>query len=584
MAGQELNWDIVAYDCNFVDPPPNDFICPACNNILKKPTLTDCCGKHYCAWCLSSQDDAKNAKPFCHHCEKYCQYTIMDKIKWSKILELDVTCPFSNRGCLWTGELGERSTHLTGNCDFIDVDCTNECGEHLVKNELAEHIEFLCPRRVTACPYCKESGEYEMIFGKHKEECLDFRVYCPNNCGKDLKQRFLKQHLSECPKAAVECNYRYAGCMEVVQRKDLENHLQLNSNKHLLLNAAFFMQEFQKKDELIENLREANEQQLQELCTLHKQELSDRTQKHGELQKMSSKTFGDEIVRLKHDFTSLELETNKLLYGSLEINREELTFSEPLSGSYNSWKGTYIERQVVIKSRLILTPTDNDCTEAITLMKLKHQNIIGILAVIPSGNPLLIILEYMSSGNLQQYLRNNAITILLHHQITICKQVALGLEYIQNNLYVHRNIKAKSILLGEGLLCKIGNFKMVKPLNHNKDEYIASKSEKVSVRWCAPEALQEQRFSLKSDVWSFGILMYEVVTCGSVPYPNQTNIEAVSRIHTMDTMQKPTSCPEKFYNLMEDCWTQDPWVRPTFEALTDLLDHVKDTHDYAEIQ
>ena len=156
-------------------------------------------------------------------------------------------------------------------------------------------------------------------------------------------------------------------------------------------------------------------------------------------------------------------------------------------------------------------------------------------------------------------------------------------------LCIHRNIKAKNILLcmTTEIHCKIGNFNSAKCLNYYTDEYIASNNNKISLKWCAPEALQFLKFSIKSDVWSYGMFMYEVITFGSVPFPNKTNAVAINCLMNKDSigkyMQWPTGCPEKFYEIMTDCWNFNPSLRPTVEAILDLLNHVKDSNDYEYI-
>ncbi len=585
MNNQDPNSEVYLYDWNFVDPPSNNLMCSACNNVLKEPTLIGCCGKHYCHWCLKNQSD--NSYPYCHYCERQCFPAILDKKKWLKIIELDVTCPFFNRGCLWTGELHTRAAHIdpmAGNCQYIDTVCSYECGEVIERHENDEHMT-ICPRRPTVCIFCKEEGEYAEIYGDHKFKCVDYIHDCPNVCGVEpMKQMLMKRHMLECPKMIIECNFNYAGCKVWTKRKYLNEHLQASIHNHIRLSTECFLNQLETKDKLFCELASSKDKQIQELCVLHFEKLSGVTE---ESEERTLNNLKMRIEVLKKHCNLLELNTNRQLYTSLEIDRNELVLINPVRGhrATEIWMGTFRQEQAVMKKRTSEVSATTFLLEAIVLMKLKQENIIELYGVVTSEEPMYIVLEYMFKGNLQQHLRKSGNThdIPINHLLIMCKQVAQGLEYIQvTGLCIHRNIKAKNILLcmTQALHCKIANFRSAKCLSHYTEEYIASNNDELSLKWCAPETLQHQIFSLKSDVWSYGMFMYEVITYGSVPFPNETNVMAINRILKTNHMQQPIGCPDKFYQMMVDCWKFDPWSRPTFEAILDLLNHVKDPSDY----
>ncbi len=588
--GLNITDTILRYDFDFVEPPPNEFICSACNSVLKKPILTGCCKMHFCTWCFNNPHDEDDKTRYCPECEKICSISIIDDSKWKRILELDVKCPFSHRGCLWTGEICARANHIqseTGDCRYINIECKYGCEEELEKYDYEEHLKYFCPRRPVTCEYCGMNGEQVVVSGEHKKDCPDIPTPCPNSCGiEPVKQKNLQQHLLECPEEIVECSFNYTGCNFEAKRKKLIEHTQENSLKHLQLQTQFFVKELEKKDDLIHKLETEKDQQLFELNNCHIKELMKLVEMcdipYQELRIDSEKIVKD----VQCNYKKLNEETAKTAHLTWQISRDQLRFTTSLSPESltDTWEeGTYKDGPVAIK--MLTKPGISSVDflqEARTLMKLDHSNIIKLYGIVSNSEPICIILERMDHGTLEQYLRSTG-RFLLHQQISMCKQVAQGLDYLHQNLCIHRNIRAETICIGQKCVCKISNFKKAKQLTYYKEEYIASKEEMIPARWSPPEVLLERKFILKSDVWSYGVLMYEIATCGRTPYPNQSNVEVIQRIISGHCMYQPNNCPPKLYSLMQDCWKPNPWRRPTFEAIMDLLEHVKDSHDYATV-
>ena len=575
------------YDWDFTEPPPNHFICTACNNVLKNPRLTSCCRKRFCMWCFKNPENDYDDQQYCHECQKTCEHSIPDKQQWERILDLDVKCPFTHRGCLWTGELRARAAHLTSDCQYVDTDCSYGCAEKLEKYELDEHLKYFCPKRPVTCQYCNEKGEQQFIQEDHKKECPEFPIQCPNNCGKEhLRRKDLKVHLSECPEEVVECNYYYAGCGKRTKRKFMAEHLSNTARDHLNLKTSYFLKELQEKDDLLAKLTVETEQQFLELRSTHVEHLRDIVKSNQEQHDRACQDTERIAHQLELQYNKLELSTNMLVHSRWEIQREDLKISRQLHVSRDRkteiLEGTYNNSLVLVKQLRPRDPKDF-FQEAHILMKLEHENIIKLYGVVKADEPVCIVLEQTEYGTLKDYLTANSDSILLHQQIDMCKQVAIGLNYLQQKLCIHRNIKAKAIFLQENFNCKIGDFKLARLLTQYQDECIATEDEGIPVRWSAPEVIQKRIFCLKSDVWSYGVLMYEIATCGCMPYSNQTNLEVLDYIIAGHHMHRPSNCSENFYSLMIECWKQDPWTRPTFEALADLLDHVKDSHDYAMV-
>ncbi|EDV23403.1 uncharacterized protein TRIADDRAFT_28106, partial [Trichoplax adhaerens] len=221
--------------------------------------------------------------------------------------------------------------------------------------------------------------------------------------------------------------------------------------------------------------------------------------------------------------------------------------------------------------------------EAAIMKKLRHPKLIQLYAICKS-EPIYIITELMENGSLLDYLRDKdrGHKLQLPQLINITAQVAYGMAYLETQKYIHRDLAARNVLVGENLECKVADFGLA------RDDLYASKPEastKLPIKWTAPEALIYSKFSIKSDVWSFGILMYEVITYGGQPYIGMKGQEVISKIQCGYRLECPSNCPEHYYNLMLECWQKDPEQRLTFQALQSSLEHFfEDKDSYLEDQ
>ncbi|KAG8440307.1 hypothetical protein GDO86_006172 [Hymenochirus boettgeri] len=176
----------------------------------------------------------------------------------------------------------------------------------------------------------------------------------------------------------------------------------------------------------------------------------------------------------------------------------------------------------------------------------------------------------MTEGSLVDYLRSRGRSVLGGEcLLKFSLDVSEGMEYLESNNFVHRDLAARNVLVSEENIAKVSDFGLTKEASAIQD------TSKLPVKWTAPEALREKLFSTKSDVWSFGILLWEIYSFGRVPYPRIALKDVVPKVENGYKMDAPDGCPPVVYDVMKQCWHLDPKQRPTFRKLRDQLEHIK---------
>lgn len=257
-----------------------------------------------------------------------------------------------------------------------------------------------------------------------------------------------------------------------------------------------------------------------------------------------------------------------------EIERDQLTFLRELGhGQFGQvFEGLWNETtKVAIKTlkKGSMDPKDF-LAEAQIMKKLRHHRLVQLYAVCTKEEPIYIVTELMQNGCLLEYLQKSNRQLDLRVLIAMGAQIADGMAYLEARNYVHRDLAARNILVGENNIVKIADFGLARLIKET--EYEARAGARFPIKWTAPEAANYSKFSIKSDVWSFGIVLYEIITYGRVPYPSMSNTEVLNQIEHGYRMPAPSGCPKALYEIMCDCWLKDPNKRPTFETLQWKLD------------
>ncbi|KAI4904272.1 hypothetical protein NFI96_030082, partial [Prochilodus magdalenae] len=210
--------------------------------------------------------------------------------------------------------------------------------------------------------------------------------------------------------------------------------------------------------------------------------------------------------------------------------------------------------------------------EEANLMKtLQHDRLVRLYAVVTKTEPIYIITEFMANGSLLDFLKSDSgAKQQLPKLIDFSAQIAEGMAYIEKKNYIHRDLRAANVLVSESLLCKIADFGLARVIED--DQYTAREGAKFPIKWTAPEAINYGSFTIKSDMWSFGILLYEIITYGKIPYPGMSNGEVMTQVQRGYRMPCPENCPPELYDIMNNCWKNKPDDRPTFDYIQSVLD------------
>lgn len=208
--------------------------------------------------------------------------------------------------------------------------------------------------------------------------------------------------------------------------------------------------------------------------------------------------------------------------------------------------------------------------EAIVMKSLKHHNIVHILAISEDVDNMFIITEFMDKGDLLKVLKSEA-RLDRNDLLTICHQISMGMEYLESREFIHRDLAARNVLVSSDNVVKLADFGLAKCLQDAEPVYTGSSESVFPPRWSSPEVLDSYQFSIKSDVWAFGITCHEVYNHGEMPYKGRRNQELYHLLKSGFRLPRPSQMPLDIYQLIRSCWEDDPTQRPSFAELQEML-------------
>ncbi|XP_015416463.1 PREDICTED: tyrosine-protein kinase Tec [Myotis davidii] len=285
------------------------------------------------------------------------------------------------------------------------------------------------------------------------------------------------------------------------------------------------------------------------------------------------------VTRLRYPVSAKEKKaptTAGFSYEKWEINPSELTFMRELgSGLFGvvrlgKWRAQY---KVAIKAIREGAMCEEDfIEEAKVMMKLTHPKLVQLYGVCTQQKPIYIVTEFMERGCLLNFLRQRQGHFSRDVLLSMCQDVCEGMEYLERNSFIHRDLAARNCLVNEAGVVKVSDFGMARYVLD--DQYTSSSGAKFPVKWCPPEVFNYSRFSSKSDVWSFGVLMWEVFTEGRMPFEKNTNYEVVTMVTRGHRLYRPKLASKYVYDVMLRCWQEKPEGRPSFEDLLRTIDEL----------
>uniref|UniRef100_A0A674NR26 non-specific protein-tyrosine kinase n=1 Tax=Takifugu rubripes TaxID=31033 RepID=A0A674NR26_TAKRU len=212
-------------------------------------------------------------------------------------------------------------------------------------------------------------------------------------------------------------------------------------------------------------------------------------------------------------------------------------------------------------------------SEARILKQYDHPNIVKLIGVCTQRQPIYIVMELVPGGDFLSYLRKKKDELKTKQLLRFSVDAAAGMAYLESKNCIHRDLAARNCLVGDNNALKISDFGM----SRQEDDGIYSSSglKQIPIKWTAPEALNYGRYSSESDVWSYGILLWETFSLGMCPYPGMTNQQAREQVEKGYRMACPQRCPDDVYKVMQRCWQYNPEERPKFSHLQRDLAAIK---------
>ncbi|KAG6453049.1 tyrosine-protein kinase transmembrane receptor Ror [Manduca sexta] len=208
------------------------------------------------------------------------------------------------------------------------------------------------------------------------------------------------------------------------------------------------------------------------------------------------------------------------------------------------------------------------------ISELNHENIVCIVGVALREEPLCMLFEFMARGDLHEFLMGRAPPsgkgLPPMRLLNIAHNIASGMQYLASHHYVHRDLAARNCLVSDDFIVKISDFGLSRDI-YSSDYYRVQSKSLLPVRWMPPESILYGKFTTESDIWSYGVVLWEIYSYGLQPYYGYSNQEVISMVRGGELLAAPAACPPPMYALMRDCWKHTPHRRPNFEEIVNRI-------------
>ncbi|TKS67401.1 Ephrin type-A receptor 6 [Collichthys lucidus] len=248
-------------------------------------------------------------------------------------------------------------------------------------------------------------------------------------------------------------------------------------------------------------------------------------------------------------------------FGEVCSGRLRTPGKKEIAVAIKTLKGGYVERQ-----------RRDFLREASIMGQFDHPNIIRLEGVVTKSRPVMIVVEYMENGSLDSFLRQHDGHFTVIQLVGMLRGIASGMKYLSDMGYVHRDLAARNILVNSNLVCKVSDFGLSRVLEDDPEAAYTTTGGKIPIRWTAPEAISYRKFSSASDAWSYGIVMWEVMSYGERPYWEMSNQDVILSIEEGYRLPAPMGCPVALHQLMLHCWQKERSHRPKFTDVVSFLD------------
>ncbi|XP_061782066.1 ephrin type-A receptor 6-like [Nerophis lumbriciformis] len=248
-------------------------------------------------------------------------------------------------------------------------------------------------------------------------------------------------------------------------------------------------------------------------------------------------------------------------FGEVCSGRLRTPGKKEIAVAIKTLKGGYVERQ-----------RRDFLREASIMGQFDHPNIIRLEGVVTKSRPVMIVVEYMENGSLDSFLRQHDGHFTVIQLVGMLRGIASGMKYLSDMGYVHRDLAARNILVNSNLVCKVSDFGLSRILEDDPEAAYTTTGGKIPIRWTAPEAIAYRKFSSASDAWSYGIVMWEVMSYGERPYWEMSNQDVILSIEEGYRLPAPMGCPVALHQLMLHCWQTERSRRPRFTDVVSFLD------------